>query len=128
MHTLKEINEKVNKASWETTACELEQLAQDILNKMDDKRVSKANYALLSCWYDKIHHLTFKESQNPDFIIKNVFDEKVGQIEKLKKMKTGELVALYLYHELDGFMLMNRALRKLLDLKLFIEEVKNDNL
>lgn len=33
MMTLKEINEKVNKASWETPTCELEQLKADILKK-----------------------------------------------------------------------------------------------
>lgn len=36
MISLKEINDKVNKASWETPACELEQLKVDILKKMND--------------------------------------------------------------------------------------------
>ena len=36
MMTIKEVNEKVNKASWETPACELEQLKVDILKKCND--------------------------------------------------------------------------------------------
>lgn len=39
-------------------------------------------------------------------------------------MQTGTLVALYLYHELDNFMMMEEALRKLLYLNLFLEEVE----
>ena len=124
MLTLQEINEKVNKTSWETPACELNQLKADILKKMKDKRISDVNYALLSLKYDKIHHLTFKESSEPDLIVKNCFDEKIGQIEIIKEMNTGTFVALYLYHELDRFMMMKEAIQKCYELNLFIEEVK----
>lgn len=70
MMTLKEINEKVNKASWKTPACELEQLKSDILKKMNDDRISMSTYSMLSLKYDRIHHLTFKESYDPNIIIK----------------------------------------------------------
>lgn len=124
MITLKEINDKVNKTSWETPACELEQLKSDILKKMNDDRISMSTYSMLSLKYDRIHHLTFKESNNPNIIIKTVFDEKVGQIEYIKVTEAGTFVALYLYHELNGFMMLSQAIEKCYELNLFIEEVE----
>lgn len=124
MMTLKEINEKVNKASWETPACELEQLKVDILKKMHDKRISYGNYCNLSSNYDKVHHLTFKEIVTPDYIIKNEFNEKVGIIKINGTLTSGKLVSLWLYHEFIGSMYFEEAEQKCNDLGLFIEVVK----
>lgn len=73
--TIFELNEEVNKASWKTPTCEL-----DISKKMNDGRISAFSYVVLSMWYDRIHRLTFKEPTKPDYIIINVFGEKVGSI------------------------------------------------
>lgn len=124
MMTLKEINEKVNKASWETPACELEQLKADILKKMHDKRISYSNYCYLSSNYDKVHHLTFKEAIIPDYIIKNEFEEKVGEIKIIGNLTKDKLVSLWLYHEFIGNIYFEEAEEKCNELCLFIEEVK----
>jgi hypothetical protein len=123
MMTLKEINEKVNKASWETPACKLEQLKADILNKMHDSRLSYRNYCTLSINYDRIHRLTFKEPKNPDYIIKNVFGEKVGSIKIAGNLTKDKLVSLWLYHQFIGNMYFEEAEEKIKELCLFIEEV-----
>lgn len=125
MMTLKEINEKVNKASWETPACELEQLKADILKKMHDSRISYSNYCVLSINYDRIHRLTFKEPKSPDYIIKNEFDEKVGSIKITAKLTKGKLISLWLYHELAGNMYFEEAEEKCNELCLFIEEIES---
>ena len=80
MMTLKEINEKVDKASWMTPVCVLNQLKRDIVQMMNDNRISMTTYSMLSLKYDRIHHLTFKETKDPDYIILNVFGEKIGSI------------------------------------------------
>lgn len=123
MMTLKEINEKVNKASWETPACELEQLKADILKKMNDKRITFSSHSILSINYDRIHRLTFKEPKNPDYIVKNVFDEKVGSIKIIGELTKGKLISLWLYHKLAGNMDFEEAKEKCMELCLFIEEV-----
>lgn len=118
----------MNKTNWETPACELEQLKADILKKMNDNRISISTYYMMSLKYDRIHHLTFKETKDPDYIILNVFGEKMGSIKKTGTFGKKKMCNLWLYHEKVGWMSMEKAEQKCNDLGLFIEVVKNDNL
>lgn len=126
--TIHEIREEVNKASWKTPNSELEQLKSDISKKMDDKRISNHTYLVLSTWYDIIHHLTFKETANPDYIIKNEFGEKVGSIKINTVLDTRTIVDVWFYHMKIGCMDISDAIKKCNELSLSIErELKNEN-
>lgn len=124
MYTLKEINEKINKTSWKTPACELEQLKADILKKMKDSRLSYSNYRNLSLNYDRIHRLTFKEPKTPDYVVKNGFDEKVGVIKIIGNLTKDKLVSLWVHHKFMHNMYFEEAEEKCKELGLFIEEVE----
>jgi hypothetical protein len=121
--TIYELNEEVKKASWKTPTCELEQIKLDISEKMNDNGISAFTYIVLSEWYERIHRLTFKETTNPDYIIKNEFGEKVGLIKINNVFGKKVLVDLWLYHEKIGCMSMDNAIKKCNELSLYIKEV-----